>query len=58
VWFAKVTALIFIGMWGSYDTVYKKSFGDGERTIGDTDENGDEESGLRIWWCEKGEIAL
>ncbi|KAF3005806.1 hypothetical protein E8E13_007885 [Curvularia kusanoi] len=34
-WFQKLTALIFVGMWMSYDGVFKKAFGDGERTIGD-----------------------
>ncbi|TVY87150.1 Gamma-glutamyl cyclotransferase [Lachnellula willkommii] len=58
VWFAKVTAWIFIGMWGSYDRVYKKAFGDGERTVGDTDEDGDEEMGVGKQWGEKGEIVL
>lgn len=42
-WYA---ALILMGMkalWRSYDGVYRKVFGDGERTIGDGD--GDEEIG-------------
>lgn len=34
-WFARLTAMIFAGMWLSYDGVFKKTFGDGERTIGD-----------------------
>jgi hypothetical protein len=34
-WFQKLTSLIFLGMWMSYDGVFKKAFGDGERTIGD-----------------------
>ena len=34
-WFQKLTAMIFAGMWLSYDGVFKKTFGDGERTIGD-----------------------
>lgn len=33
-WFAKLTAMLFVGMWTSYDGVFKKMFGDGERTIG------------------------
>jgi hypothetical protein len=34
-WLARLTALIFVGMWLCYDGVFKKTFGDGERTIGD-----------------------
>ncbi|KAJ4380222.1 hypothetical protein N0V86_004531 [Didymella sp. IMI 355093] len=34
-WFAKLTAMIFAGMWLCYDGVFKGTFGDGERTIGD-----------------------
>jgi hypothetical protein len=34
-WFQKLTSLIFLGMWMSYDGVFKEAFGDGERTIGD-----------------------
>ena len=34
-WFARLSAMIFAGMWLSYDGVFKKTFGDGERTIGD-----------------------
>lgn len=34
-WFQSLTAMIFAGMWLSYDGVFKKVFGDGERTIGD-----------------------
>lgn len=34
-WFARLSAMIFAGMWLSYDGVFKKAFGDGERTIGD-----------------------
>ncbi|UPX17859.1 uncharacterized protein EKO05_0008186 [Ascochyta rabiei] len=34
-WFAKLAAMVFAGMWLSYDGVFKKTFGDGERTIGD-----------------------
>ena len=35
-WLAKLSAMIFAGMWVSYDSVFKKTFGDGERTIGDS----------------------
>lgn len=34
-WFAKLSALLFMGMWMSYDGIFKQTFGDGERTIGD-----------------------
>jgi len=34
-WLAKLSALLFAGMWMSYDSVFKGAFGDGERTIGD-----------------------
>ena len=34
-WFAKLAAMIFAGMWLSYDGVFRGTFGDGERTIGD-----------------------
>lgn len=34
-WFARLTAMVFAGMWLSYDKVFKTNFGDGERTIGD-----------------------
>jgi hypothetical protein len=34
-WFARLSAMIFAGMWLCYDGVFKNTFGDGERTIGD-----------------------
>ncbi|KAF2624312.1 hypothetical protein BU25DRAFT_157566 [Macroventuria anomochaeta] len=34
-WFARLAAMIFAGMWASYDGVFRETFGDGERTIGD-----------------------
>lgn len=34
-WFQRLSAMIFASMWLSYDGVFKKVFGDGERTIGD-----------------------
>lgn len=34
-WFARLTAMVFAGMWLSYDKLFKTIFGDGERTIGD-----------------------
>ena len=39
-WLVAVTGALFRGMWTSYDGVFYKLFGDGERTI---DENEDEE---------------
>ncbi|KAI4618556.1 hypothetical protein J4E80_005158 [Alternaria sp. BMP 0032] len=35
-WLAKLSAMVFGGMWISYDSVFKGTFGDGERTIGDS----------------------
>lgn len=34
-WVAKLTSMVFTGMWTSYDSVFKPAFGDGERTVGD-----------------------
>jgi hypothetical protein len=34
-WFAPFSAMVFKGMWVSYDGAFKKVFGDGERTVGD-----------------------
>ena len=34
-WVGKLTAMVFGCMWLSYDGVFKKAFGDGERTVGD-----------------------
>ncbi|KAF2031812.1 hypothetical protein EK21DRAFT_62449 [Setomelanomma holmii] len=34
-WFGALSAMIFKGMWVSYDGVFRKMFGDGERTVGD-----------------------
>ncbi|KAJ8115280.1 hypothetical protein OPT61_g3030 [Boeremia exigua] len=34
-WFQRLTAMLFAAMWLSYDSVFVKMFGDGERTIGD-----------------------
>jgi hypothetical protein len=44
VWLAKVHAIVFYLLWMSYDVVFKRVFGDGERTI----ESGDEESGRKL----------
>ncbi|KAF4609417.1 hypothetical protein G7Y89_g15861 [Cudoniella acicularis] len=48
-WLGKLMGLVFGGVWSSYDAVFKGVFGDGERTIGEDDEGGDEdeERGLR-----------
>jgi hypothetical protein len=32
-WYARAMSTLFRGVWGSYDVVFKKMFGDGERTI-------------------------
>jgi len=34
-WFAKFTVAVFAACWASYDGMFYKLFGDGERTIGD-----------------------
>jgi hypothetical protein len=34
-WLAKLSAMVFAGIWMSYDCVFKGLFGDGERTVGD-----------------------
>ncbi|KAH7077139.1 hypothetical protein FB567DRAFT_534611 [Paraphoma chrysanthemicola] len=34
-WFAPFSAMVFKGMWTSYDGAFKKVFGEGERTVGD-----------------------
>lgn len=57
-WLASVTGIFTKVLWAYYDLVLKKTFGDGERTIGDDE---DEEGGGRRWceervgskWCEK-----
>ncbi|KAH7364086.1 hypothetical protein BKA65DRAFT_490382 [Rhexocercosporidium sp. MPI-PUGE-AT-0058] len=48
-WLASVTGMFMRVLWAYYDMVLKKTCGDGERTIGDGE---DEESGGR-GWCEK-----
>lgn len=40
-WLVAVTGAIFQGMWTSYDGIFFKLFGDGERTV-DEDEDGDD----------------
>jgi hypothetical protein len=34
-WMAALSAMVFKGMWICYDGVFKHTFGDGERTVGD-----------------------
>ncbi|KEF62377.1 uncharacterized protein A1O9_00349 [Exophiala aquamarina CBS 119918] len=36
-WMAKLVQIIFTSTWASYDKFFKRTFGDGERTIGDSD---------------------
>jgi hypothetical protein len=56
-WLARATGFMFDTVWASYDFGFKNVFGDGERTMGDDD---DEERGVERWcektglrWCEK-----
>ncbi|KAL5365408.1 hypothetical protein BJX96DRAFT_159087 [Aspergillus floccosus] len=37
-WLMEFSDLIFYGIWNSYDRVFAKIFGDGERTIGDSED--------------------
>lgn len=37
-WLAVLFRIVFSGVWASYDGVFKKMYGDGERTIGDDEE--------------------
>ncbi|KAK5077461.1 hypothetical protein LTR70_009741 [Exophiala xenobiotica] len=43
-WFAKFTVAVFAACWASYDGMFFKLFGDGERTIGDELDHGQEGS--------------
>ena len=38
-WLAKLIQAIFTASWASYDKFFKKTFGDGERTIGDDEDH-------------------
>ena len=49
-WLVKIQGVLFQSMWDSYDIFYKKAFGDGERTIGDSDEG----ACVDVAGCEKG----
>ncbi len=42
-WFAKFLNAMFGACWASYDDFFKKTFGEGERTIGDNDGGSDDE---------------
>ncbi|PSN60519.1 gliotoxin biosynthesis protein GliK [Corynespora cassiicola Philippines] len=49
-WLAKMSAAVFQGMWTSYDAVFKRLFGDGERTEGlDDEEDEGEEKGKDMY---------
>ena len=50
-WLVKIQGAVFRALWASYDTVYKNAFGDGERTMGEED---DEEAVIQTPWREKG----
>jgi hypothetical protein len=49
-WFVQIQGLVFGMLWVSYDNVFKKAFGDGERTI----KGKDEEARIETSWREKG----
>jgi hypothetical protein len=44
-WFATFLHAMFAACWASYDDFFKKTFGDGERTIGDGGDEGTENEG-------------
>ncbi|KUJ22656.1 uncharacterized protein LY89DRAFT_574809 [Mollisia scopiformis] len=48
-WLASIMGTVFTIMWMSYDKLLKPAFGDGERTMGDDDE----EKCRTVKWCEK-----
>jgi hypothetical protein len=50
-WLIQIQGVVFRLLWASYDNVYKKAFGDGERTMNERDE---EEAGVETQWREKG----
>jgi hypothetical protein len=51
-WLVKVMDFVFRVLWKTYDRGFKPVFGDGERTIEDSD-GGTEERTVGIRWCEK-----
>ena len=57
-WWVSVMSLMFRGVWGSYDMVFKKVFGDGERTIYDGEGGDDEKEVGRMRGCERGCVRL
>lgn len=57
-WFAKLNEAISVGMWMSYDTVFKPAFGDGERTMGDDALEGRRASGSAAWYDVEKESLL
>jgi hypothetical protein len=50
-WLIQIHAVVFRMLWRSYDNVFKKAFGDGERTVDDKD---DKETSIETGWPEKG----
>lgn len=53
-WLARILGLVFVTMWASYDAAFVKVFGDGERTIGETDHDVVAfDFGTSRWWSEK-----
>ncbi|PMD39591.1 hypothetical protein L207DRAFT_428551 [Hyaloscypha variabilis F] len=57
-WWVSVMSLMFRGVWGSYDMVFKKVFGDGERTIYDDGDGDDEKEVGKVWGCRRGCVRL
>lgn len=57
-WWVVVMTAMFKGVWTSYDLVFKKMFGDGERTIyGDGEDDDEKNLGMK-WGCRRGCIRL
>jgi hypothetical protein len=48
-WFARLVMAVFVACWRSYDDIFKRIFGDGERTI----QKEDQETSGRDGWNEK-----
>ncbi|KAE9381203.1 hypothetical protein N431DRAFT_424794 [Stipitochalara longipes BDJ] len=57
-WWASVMTLLFTGVWGSYDMVFKGVFGDGERTIYEDEDGDDEKQVGRMLGCRPGCVRL
>ena len=47
-WLVAVTGAVFRGMWTSYDGVFLKLFGDGERTIDEDDDEDEDDRAVRF----------